>query len=108
MSTDPSTAIVNILDKDYQVVCPPEQKEELEAAASYLDEQMRQIRATGKVVGLERIAVMAALNISHELIQCQRKAPKAGAKPQGKDADTLKKLNNKLDNALQKYRQLEL
>ena len=68
MST-PNTITVNILDKEYQVACPEEQQAELIVSAKYLDKQMRTIRDTGKVIGLERIAVMAALNISYELLQ---------------------------------------
>jgi len=65
----PHTVTVKILDKDYQVACPEEQESELVVSAKYLDKQMRSIRETGKVIGLERIAVMAALNISYELLQ---------------------------------------
>jgi len=62
-----NTVTVTILDKDYQVACPPDQERELVSAARHLDEAMRDIRATGKVIGLERVAIMAALNMSHEL-----------------------------------------
>ncbi len=104
MSEDKSTVIVNILDRDYQVSCPPEQKAELEASAQHLDHQMRKIRETGKVIGLERIAVMAALNITHDLLE---KKPHP-AKDRGTDADQIRRLNNKLDTALQRFRQMEL
>ncbi len=60
---------VDILDKQYLVACPKEEKPALLRSASYLDQKMREIRDTGKVVGVERIAVMAALNIAHELLQ---------------------------------------
>ena len=60
----PNTVTVKILDKEYQVACPEEQQAALVTSARYLDRQMRAIRDTGKVVGGERIAVMAALNIS--------------------------------------------
>ena len=69
MSQDIETVRVQILDKDYQVACPAPQKEGLLEAARYLDQQMRAIRQSGKVIGVERIAVMAALNISHEFLQ---------------------------------------
>ncbi|HBQ41790.1 MAG TPA: cell division protein ZapA, partial [Halieaceae bacterium] len=64
-----NTVSVHILDKEYQVACPEDQQAELIISARYLDKQMRAIRDTGKVIGLERIAVMAALNISHELLK---------------------------------------
>ncbi|MES2212372.1 MAG: cell division protein ZapA [Pseudomonadota bacterium] len=58
---------VSILGKEYQVSCSPEEAEGLDMAAAYLDKMMREVR--GRVVGLERIAIMAALNISYQLIQ---------------------------------------
>ena len=64
-----NTVTVKILDKEYQVACPEEQEPHLVVSAKYLDKQMRGIRDSGKVIGLERIAVMAALNISYELLQ---------------------------------------
>jgi cell division protein ZapA len=60
---------LNILDKEYVVSCSEEEASGLRTAAHYLDSKMREIRETGRVVGLDRIAVMAALNISHELTQ---------------------------------------
>ncbi len=100
-----NTVTVKILDKDYQVACPQEQEAELVVSAKYLDKQMRSIRETGKVIGLERIAVMAALNISYELLQASehgdgdRAAPEAGA---------VENLTRKLDDALYQLRQLEI
>lgn len=63
---------VQILGKEYPISCPEDQQHDLLIAARYLDEKMRQIRGTGRVIGAERIAVMAALNIAHELLQAQR------------------------------------
>lgn len=60
---------LNILDKDYVVSCSEEEAPGLRTAARYLDAKMREIRDTGRVVGLDRIAVMAALNIAHDLTQ---------------------------------------
>jgi cell division protein ZapA len=112
---------VTILDKEYQVACPPEQQAELLLSARHLDEQMRAIRSTGKVIGLERIAVMAALNISHELLQTRNGVRGAGdgtdqvAKGNaGSEAEaapdprSVASLNAKLDEALHKLRQLEI
>jgi len=67
--SEPTTVSVKILDKEYQVSCQQEEVEALSASARYLDQQMRQIRETGKVFGLDRIAVMAALNLANELLQ---------------------------------------
>ena len=102
--SQPNTATVKILDKEYQVACPEDQEAELIASAKYLDKQMRKIRDSGKVIGLERIAVMAALNISFELLQASRQsAPEESA-----DTDNYRSLNRKLDDALYNLRQLQL
>jgi cell division protein ZapA len=60
---------VNILDRDYQIACENEEKESLLAAARFLDQKMREIRDRGNVIGIDRIAVMAALNIAHDFLQ---------------------------------------
>lgn len=98
-----NTVTVKILEKEYQVACPEDQESELISSARYLDKQMRGIRDTGKVIGLERIAVMAALNISFELLQ----ASAQGSPSQGNNSG-LKHLNTKLDDALYDLKQLEI
>ena len=60
---------VKILDKEYQVACPEEEREGLVASAEHLNQRMLEIRKSGKVFGSDRIAVMAALNLAHELLQ---------------------------------------
>ncbi|GAB6046268.1 hypothetical protein JCM19379_00900 [Methyloparacoccus murrellii] len=68
--SEPSPPIkVHILGKEYPVSCPADEQHELLIAARYLDEKMREIRDNGRIIGTERIAVMAALNITHELLQ---------------------------------------
>ena len=64
----PLTTTVNILDKDYRVSCPEAEQDNLMKAARHLDRCMRDIRGRGKVIGIERIAIMAALNIAHEML----------------------------------------
>lgn len=66
--TDHETVSVSILDRPFQVACRKEERAALESAARHLDQRMREIRGAGKVIGMDRIAVMAALNISHELL----------------------------------------
>ena len=68
MSDDVTTISVKILDKDYQVSCPADEVDALTASAHYLDQQMAEIRESGKVLGSDRIAVMAALNIANEFL----------------------------------------
>jgi cell division protein ZapA len=60
---------VHILDKEYKVACTPEERKALQASAQMLDGKMREIRNQAGVVGLDRVAVMAALNMAHELLQ---------------------------------------
>ena len=106
MSESYAQVSVRILDKEYQVACPEEQEAELLQSAKYLDKQMRGIRETGKVIGLERIAVMAALNISHELLQASEGTlVERSAAPAD---ESVSQLNRKLDDALYQLRQLEI
>lgn len=94
--SDASSLVVKILGKDFRVACPDSEREALIASAEYLDGKMREIRDVGKVVGAERIAIMAALNIAHELLQ----------KPEAHDdysdvvAGRINKLQQKIDSAL--------
>ncbi len=104
--SQPTTVTVRILDKDYQVACPEEQQSELVVSAKYLDKQMRSIRDTGKVIGVERIAVMAALNISYELLQASQQSDDTAAADM--PPDELRQLNRKIDDALYHLRQLEI
>jgi cell division protein ZapA len=69
MSSIPKTLSVQIMDKEYLVACPPDAQDALKAAAKQLDGKMREIRASGKVYGTERIAVMAALNLTYDVMQ---------------------------------------
>ncbi|AJE23062.1 cell division protein ZapA [Azotobacter chroococcum] len=71
--SQPHTITVHILDKDYCIACPPEERANLESAARYLDGKMREIRSSGKVIGADRVAVMAALNITHDLLHKQER-----------------------------------
>lgn len=66
---------VGILDKEYKIACQNGQQEDLRASAQYLDRCMRDVRNNGRIIGADRIAIVAALNISHELLE-QRRAHK--------------------------------
>jgi cell division protein ZapA len=69
VSPEPAPVTVRILDKDYLIACQPEEKDGLLASARHVDERMREIRKAGRVIGTDRIAVMAALNLAYELLQ---------------------------------------
>jgi cell division protein ZapA len=62
------TVEVNLLGRSYRVACEENEREALMQAVAYLDAKMNEIRKAGKVMGAERIAVMAALNVAHELL----------------------------------------
>ena len=102
--SDIETVSVSILDKSYQVACPSDEREELETSAKHLDKQMRSIRSSGKVVGLERIAVMAALNITHDMLQ-KSEAVDQGSQDTG---ERLRRLADKIDDVINLHRQLEI
>lgn len=84
------------MDKEYQISCPADEEEALLRSARYLSEQMMEIRSTGKVVGIDRVAVMAALNIANELLR--------GSKNASSNQDIanrrLKMLNEKISSIL--------
>ena len=63
---------VRILDREYQVMCKPEERKGLMEAALYLDAQMREVRQSGKLSSVEKIAVMCALNFSDELLKIKQ------------------------------------
>ena len=68
MSSKIKTLDVKILDRELRIACPEEERAELLDAVAYLDKKMREIHETGKIASVERIALMAALNITHELL----------------------------------------
>ncbi|RFA31254.1 cell division protein ZapA [Alkalilimnicola ehrlichii] len=86
---------VHILDKEFLVACPDDEKSELLQSASYLNRRMREIRDSGKVIGMDRIAVMAALNITHELLSAREQDPVLE-----ETRSRLAQLTAKLDTAL--------
>jgi len=93
-----TTAVVSILDKEYQIACSAEERDALHTAAAELDGRMRNIRNSGTIVGLDRIAVMAALNLCHELRQIAQGDESIAA---ALDTDTLTRLKKKIDKALE-------
>jgi cell division protein ZapA len=101
---DQARVSVRIMEKEFVVACPYEERSALLDAAEFLNARMREIRDTGKVVGLDRIAVMAALNLAHEFLK-------------GKDRESrldngvgqrVRALRERVEGALGKSQQLEL
>jgi len=68
MSADPKALQISVMGREFRVACPEHEQKGLLEAVDYLNKKMDEIRDNGKVVGLERIAIMAALNIAHELL----------------------------------------
>jgi cell division protein ZapA len=103
MNKDPGAIKVYILDKEYLVACPEEERDALTASAKYLNDRMLEIRGRGKVVGIDRIAVMAALNLAHEVVE-------SGAKSDELDGYVarIRGLNTRIDEALARYTKKEL
>lgn len=104
MSDSLNTVTVTILGKQYQVSCPPEEVDALTRAARFLDQQMETIRSSGKVVGLDRVAVMAALNITNDYLSGQHVLNET------KDVvgQRINSLSDKVGQALAEHKQLEL
>jgi cell division protein ZapA len=66
---------ISLLGREFRVGCPEGEEKQLLASVDYLNRKLREVRDTGKVVGNERIAIMAALNIAHELLSNRPNAP---------------------------------
>jgi cell division protein ZapA len=96
--------IVQILDKDYRVACQEGEQNSLLASARFLDKKMREIRAGGRVIGTDRIAVMTALNLAHELLELQREHDQV-SETFGR---RIRALRDKVELALNDGNQLEL
>jgi cell division protein ZapA len=100
----PGTVLVRILDKEYQVSCPPSEQEALLKSARYLDESMRKIKSRGNIHGLEKISVMAALNITHDMLGKSQQLNES----RHQTVQQLKYLEDKIDRSLQSNRQIEI
>lgn len=72
MSSERTPITVSILDREYQFTCAPEEREALQEAAQLLDGRMREIKASGNLMALERIAVMTALNMADEILKLRK------------------------------------
>ena len=87
---------IRILDKEYQVNCELHERQALEHSASLLNDKMEEIRRSSHIIGLERIAVMAALNLAHDLIRSNQTAKQNSAAN-----STLQSMSTKLDSVLE-------
>lgn len=90
---------VHILGKEYRIACPQDEKDDLLATARYVDERMRQIRTNSQISGLDKIAVLAALNIAHEFTQLQQQQQHAVEQNQHL-AQSLQRMQENIERAL--------
>tara|TARA_E500000331_G_scaffold358008_1_gene422190 strand:+ start:2272 stop:2583 length:312 start_codon:yes stop_codon:yes gene_type:complete len=97
---DGTTVTVRILDKEYQVSCKPDEVKALKKSATYVDDKMREFKESSSVLGLDRLAVMVALNIANDFISETQKVESV----QSAQNENLKALSGKLDQALIRFK----
>ena len=91
MSSDKNTTEITLLDRKYLIACPPHEQEDLFRAAHFLNQRMTDIRLGGKIFSMERLAILAALNITNEMLQ---------RNDSGQHQSQISRLTEKLDQAL--------
>ena len=104
MNNSSAQVSVRILDKEYQILCEADERTDLLDSAEMLNEKMREIQNSGRVIGLDRIAVMAALNMANDLLRAQ-------ARDRELDGDVsvrLKNISERVESALGTAQQLDL
>ena len=97
MKNQNSLSII-ILDKEYRVACPPDEQGNLQASANELNKKLTEIKSKGAVIGTERIAIMAALNLCHEML--------TGKTLQSEHADLntrIESLSDKIDSSISEF-----
>ncbi|WKZ13236.1 MAG: cell division protein ZapA [Gammaproteobacteria bacterium] len=95
---------IRILEKEYQVACSPDERGALLDSAELLNTKMKEIRDGGRVVGLERIAVMAALNMANELLRSRDRGENLETKAKAK----VRAMRERVESVLQSGRQMEI
>ena len=93
---DMTTVTITLLEKQYQINCDPEEREELLESARILNQKLSDVRSAGSVIGLERIAIMSALNLSHELVKAQK-----GGRMDSIISSGVERLQDKISSAIQ-------
>lgn len=105
MMNEPTTQVsVRILDKEYQVACPANERTDLLDSAEALNAKMLEIRDSGRIVGLDRIAVMAALNMANDLLHAQARDRIL----EGDVSSRLKVISDRVESVLGGSQQLDL
>lgn len=101
--SEAQTVTVSILDKDYQINCAPDEVAALRQSAQYLDDKMREIKSSSNVFGLDRIAVMAALNIANDLLSQTQVTDNVVTSQEGE----IQSLTGKLDRAISRLKTMQ-
>ncbi|HWK52952.1 MAG TPA: cell division protein ZapA [Hyphomicrobiales bacterium] len=104
MSSAARSVSIIIFGREYQISCPADEEEALRKSARYLDKQMEQVRSRGSSLGYEKIAVLAALNIAHQLLKLDQQSNST----ENDNQRELKLLEGKIDAVLQASRQIEI
>jgi cell division protein ZapA len=102
-SREPARVSVRILEKEYAMVCPYEERSALLDSAEFLNARMREVRDSGKVVGIDRIAVMVALNLANEYLKLKDREAKLETEASGR----VRNLRERVETQLAKGQQLE-
>jgi cell division protein ZapA len=104
MSQEQARVSVRIMEKEYVIACPYEERTALLDTAEFLNSRMREVRDSGKVVGLDRIAVMVALNLANELLRLKNQDARLESEASGR----VRALRERVEGAIEKGQQLEL
>ncbi len=102
MSEATKPVSVTILEKEYLIACTEEERELLNDAANLLNDKMQEVKTSGKIIGSERVAVLAALNIAHEMLAYKKENEGYTSNVDG----VVRRLQDKIDDALMKGNQI--
>lgn len=104
MSSNSTPITVQILDKEYRIACPSGEEEALRESATFLNNRIIEVRESGKVIGPDRIIVMAALNLAHEFLSERNEHEEYSSRIKNRVCN----LHDRIDNAIRSSKQLEL
>jgi len=104
MSDNTKPVSVTILDKEYLIACQDHERDQLLHAVEFLNDKLKEVKSSGKIIGSERIAVMSALNITHELLAYKEENDSYTSEVD----DLVRRLQNKIDHALTQGKQIEM
>ena len=99
---DAKGVTINVMGREFRVAAPGGEERQLVASVDFLNKKMREIRDTGKVVGNERIAIMAALNIAHEYLQLQAGGKSTKSAHSDVDTELVRRKMDEFDGIIEK------